>query len=107
MSLQFESLDNLIGCNTFGLKSMLQFMPTKQERVLAQERITNKMTDMMSNILKRNGSLELVTKKEIVIKELQHKKLLARSDMVVELIRAGTSTAEAHVIAHAEFPDNR
>lgn len=53
------------------------------------------MTDTMLTILTSNRALELATKQEIAIQELQHKTGLARSNMVVELIRAGTSIAEA------------
>lgn len=52
----------------------------------------------MSNIFTSNRALELATKEE-----LQYKTRLARSDMVVELIRAGTSIKDARKIAREKF----
>lgn len=122
-SLVFESPDHSSPRDAFGLKSMMSQIPSKQERavaqqelVSAQEQMTTKMTDMMSNIVTSNRALELASKKEIASEELKHKSqlaskvlqhnnCLARGNMVVNLIRAGTSPADTQSITHAEFPD--
>lgn len=70
----------------------------------------------MCNVHTSNHALEMKTKKELARDKMQAKKELARyemkhktclsqSNILLELIRAETSAAEAHKIAHAEFPD--
>lgn len=60
---------------------MLGNIPTKndrvvaqQELVLAQERITTKMTDKMCDVLLSNRALEMETKKELARDDLEAKK---------------------------------
>lgn len=107
-----DSPDYGVSRDGFGLKSLLSQIPTKEERaesqkevVLAQERMTNHMTEAMSNIITSNRAMEIAAKKELAAKELQYKTRLARGNMVVELIRAGRSPEEARSIAQEEFPE--
>lgn len=88
-------------------------MPTREERadsqnqvVMAQERMTNMMTEAMTSIITTNRAIEISAKKELALQELQYKNRLARGNMVVQLIQAGRTPEEARLIAREEFPDN-
>lgn len=80
-TLSLDSPDPTQGRDVFGLKAMLGNIPTKndrvvaqQELVLAQERITTKMTDKMCDVLLSNRALEMETKKELARDDLEAKK---------------------------------
>lgn len=110
VSLPTDSPDS--SKDLFGIKSMISQLPSKEERVqaqldasAAQERMTSKITDVMSNIITTNRALELATKKEIALEERQAKNRMARSSMVVELVPAGKTLEAARIIAHQELPD--
>lgn len=111
------------GRDGLGLKALMSQMSTKEERaeshqqvIRAQEHMTNKMTEAMTTMISTNMSMEIAAKKELAAEELAAKKelaaddlryktRLARGNMVVDLIRAGTSAEEARAIAREEFPD--
>lgn len=99
--------------DTLGLKALMSQMPTREERadsqnqvVMAQERMTNMMTEAMTSIITTNRAIEISAKKELALQELQYKNRLARGNMVVQLIQAGRTPEEARLIAREEFPDN-
>lgn len=107
-----------------GLKTLMSQMATKEERaesqqlvIRAQENMTNKMTEAMTNMISTNMSMEIAAKKELAAEEIAAKKQLAademryktrlaRGNMVVDLIRAGRNPEEARAIAREEFPDD-
>lgn len=120
--------------DVFGIKSIISQLPSKEERARvqleasqAQESITTKITETMSNILTSNRELELAAKKEmanedrearnrlaleereaksrLVLEEMRAKNRMARGSMIVDLIRAGRSPEEARLMAHEELPD--
>lgn len=76
-----------------GIKSMISQLPSKEEgeeaqldTSQAQKQITTKITDTMPNIITSNRALELTTKKEIVLEEIQEKNCMAQGSMIVDLI---------------------
>lgn len=111
--VSLDSPDIAPGRDAFGLKALMSQMSTKEERaeshqqvIRAQEQMTNKMTEAMTNMISTNISMEIATKKELASDEiaakkemaaddLRYKTRLARGNMVVDLIRAGRSPEEA------------
>lgn len=98
----FDSPDSSGPRDGLGLKSLISQMPTKEERaesqhqfVTAQEQITDKMTNVMTNMITSNQAIGI-----------QYKTRVARGSMIVDVIRAGRTPEEAQSIAREEFPDN-
>ena len=118
-----DSPDIPPGRDGLGLKALMSQMSTKEERaechqqvIRAQESMTEKMTEAMTNMISSNMSMEIAAKRELAAEEIAAKKelaaddikyklRLARGNMVVDLIRAGSSPDEARSIAREEFPD--
>lgn len=111
-SLAFDSPESSTPCDALGLKSLLSQMPTKEERaesqkqvVLAHERMTQSITEAMTNIITNNRAMDITAQKETAALEMQYKNRVARGNLVVELICAGQSPEQARTIAREEFPD--
>lgn len=107
-----NSPDLAHGRDQFGIRAMMAQLPTKAERAesdmeayLTQERMTDRITETMSSIITSNRALEMANTRELALSENQVKTRIARSAMVVDLIRAGQTPEEARMIAHQELPD--
>ncbi|KAH9807988.1 hypothetical protein DFH28DRAFT_911732 [Melampsora americana] len=102
-----------------GLISLVDRIPTKEDRdhserlaAQTQENLTTNITAAMSQILTTNRSNELATKAKIAsneiqlkIEEMNLKNRLARSQMVMELIRCSMAPSEAEAMALRQLPD--
>lgn len=111
-SLVSDSPDNGSSRDVFRIKSMIGQLPTKEElaesekqAAMTQEQITSSITEAMSKIISTNRAMELASKRELALEEIQSKTHIARSAMVVDLIRAGQTPEQARIIAHQELPD--
>lgn len=111
-SLVADSPDHGSSRDIFGLKSMMGQLPTKEEHAeakknaaMTQERMTSRITEAMSNIISLNRAMDLASKREMALDELQSQTRIARSAIVVDLIKSGQTPEQARIIAHEELPD--
>ncbi|KAH9811846.1 hypothetical protein DFH28DRAFT_1130546 [Melampsora americana] len=102
-----------------GLGSLVDRIPTKEDRdererlaAQTQEHMATNITSAISKILTTNRTNELATKEKIArndlhlkIEEMNLKNRLARSQMVMELIRGNMAPSEAEAMALRQLPD--
>ncbi|KAH9807852.1 hypothetical protein DFH28DRAFT_861400, partial [Melampsora americana] len=102
-----------------GLGSLVDRIPTKEDRdererlaAQTQEHMATNITSAISQILTTNRTNELATKEKIArndlhlkIEEMNLKNRLARSQMVMDLIRGNMAPSEAEAMALRQLPD--
>ncbi|EGF99882.1 uncharacterized protein MELLADRAFT_57742 [Melampsora larici-populina 98AG31] len=98
--------------DTLGIKSIINCISTKEERIESEERaartqenLTIKLANSMSTMITTNREKELAMKKSIAFEEMNTKRALARSQMIVDLIGKGMDPTAAEQMALRHLPD--
>jgi hypothetical protein len=97
---------------SFNINTLANRLPTQEEReasekraALTQQNISLNLTNAMSQMITSNQANELATKQSIALAEMNVKLRLARSNLIMELLRGGMDPQAAEAFALRQLPD--